>query len=80
METFDARCSLDHARFNGVGCRALVGGEGELAEEGGEVGDEVWVVCGYVFVEVDFGLGAGFHDDSARFVGEDAVARGCELR
>ena len=34
---------------------------------------EVWVVCGYIFVEFDFGLRAGFYDDGAGFVREDAV-------
>lgn len=51
-----------------------------MPEKGREMGDEVRVVCGDVLVEFDFGLRAGFYDYSARFVGEDAVARGCELR
>lgn len=79
MESFDARRGLYHAGLDGVGRGALVGGEGELAEEGGEMGGEVRVVCGDVLVEFDFGLRAGFYNDGAGFVGEDAVAGESQL-
>lgn len=59
-----------------IGGGGLVGGEGEGAQEGGEVRGEVGVRGGYGFVEVYFGAGAGFYDEGAGGVGEDAVAAG----
>jgi hypothetical protein len=51
-----------------------------LAHEGREVGDQIRVRGGYGFVECDFGGGAGFYDDGAGLVAEDAVAWKVSIR